>query len=111
MKVLLDECLPRKLKRSLAGHHCLTAAEAGFAGKKNGILLALAEVSGFQVFVTVDKGLDYEQNLAGRKIAVIILHANSNRLADLLPVVPDCLAELGVVTPGQMIHVPSSGGR
>jgi len=65
MKVLLDECIPRKFKHSLPDHRCSTVPEAGLAGKKNGALLGLAEGAGFEIFVTMDKGLEYEQNLAG----------------------------------------------
>jgi predicted nuclease of predicted toxin-antitoxin system len=75
MKVLIDECAPRALKYTLAvhGHECLTVQE-------NGELLALAEAE-FDVLVTVDTNLRYQQNLAGRKIAIVILRAQSNRLA------------------------------
>jgi predicted nuclease of predicted toxin-antitoxin system len=85
MKVLLDECIPRKLKNSFSGHECQTVPEAGLAGQKNGQLLLLAERMGFEVLVTMDKGLQYQQNLLGRSIAVILVRAQSNRLADLLP--------------------------
>jgi hypothetical protein len=66
MRVLLDECIPRKLKYGLPDHECRTVPEAGLAGKKNGSLLDLAESAGCEIFVTMDKGLEYEQNLAGR---------------------------------------------
>jgi hypothetical protein len=56
MKVLLDECIPRKLKSAFAEHDCMTAPEAGLAGKKNGVLLSLAESAGFDVFLTLDRG-------------------------------------------------------
>jgi hypothetical protein len=69
MKVLLDECIPRKFKNSLLGHDCRTVPEIGYAGTKNGALLSVAESKGFDVFLTIDKGLEYEQNLAGRNIA------------------------------------------
>jgi hypothetical protein len=70
MKLLLDECVPRRFSSSLSSdvHQCLTVPEAGFAGKTNGELLALAE-AGFDVFITLDRGFAYQQNLAGRKIA------------------------------------------
>jgi hypothetical protein len=68
MKILLDECISRKLKYSLPDQECHTVPEAGFAGKKNGALVGLAESAGFEIFVTMDKGLEYEQNLAGRTI-------------------------------------------
>jgi predicted nuclease of predicted toxin-antitoxin system len=64
MKILLDECLPRKLKYRFASYDCQTVPEALLAGKKNGELLALAERQGFEIFVTMDKGLEYEQNLS-----------------------------------------------
>jgi len=71
MNVLLDECIAGKLKNSLAGHDCRTASEVGLAGRKNGEVLSLAERLGFEIFVTMDKGVEYEQNLTGRKIAII----------------------------------------
>jgi hypothetical protein len=104
MKVLLDECIPRKLKNSLQGHDCQTVPEAGLAGQKNGALLSLAESDGFEVFLTMDKGLEYQQNLAGRAIAIIILRAQSNRLADLLPHLPACITIMRSNRPGQVIR-------
>jgi len=81
MKVLIDECTPRALKLYLAqhGHKCATVQEAGWSGKVNGDLLALAETT-FDVLVTIDTNLQYQQNLSGRKIAIVILLARSNRL-------------------------------
>src|SRR6266851_9085362 len=64
---------------------CKTVPEAGLAGKNNGELLSLAEQAGFEVFLTLDRGIEYEQNLATRKLAVIIVGAKSSRLLDLLP--------------------------
>src|ERR1017187_2166441 len=89
MKLLLDECVPRKLKNHLPGAECQTVPEAGLAGKKNGELLSRAEESGFQVFLTVDRGIEYEQNLQHRKIAVVVIQAKSSRLDDLLRHTPD----------------------
>ena len=80
MKLLIDECLPRKIKNSLAAHECRTVPEAGLAGKRNGELLSLADELGYEIFVTMDKGVEYEQNLQHRKLAIIILRAKSNRL-------------------------------
>jgi hypothetical protein len=106
MKLLLDECLPRKLKNHLPGHECYTVPEAGWAGKKNGDLLLLAEKSGFDIFLTLDRGVEYEQNLEGRKIAVILVSAKSSRLADLLPRIPVILTALLSVRLGQLVRVP-----
>jgi len=82
VRILLDECLPRDLRKHLAGHDCQTAPEAGLAGKAKGELLALAERSGWQVLLTMDQGMPSQQNLAGRIISVAIIRAKSNRLTD-----------------------------
>jgi hypothetical protein len=106
MKVLIDECIPRKFKNGLREHECRTVPEAGLVGTKNGELLSQAEKEGFQVFLTVDRGIEYEQNLAGRAIAVLILRAKSNRLADLVPLTPACLDRIRSIAPGQILKIP-----
>jgi predicted nuclease of predicted toxin-antitoxin system len=106
MKFLLDECVPRRFSASLSSdeHQCLTVPEAGFAGKTNGELLTLAEAS-FDVFITLDKGFAYQQNLAGRKIAVLLIHARSARLADLLPHADACRTALEIIKPGSIVQI------
>jgi predicted nuclease of predicted toxin-antitoxin system len=106
MKLLLDECLPRKLKNHLPGHECHTVPEAGWAGKRNGELLFLAEKSGFQIFLTLDRGMEYEQNLKGREIAIVLVAVKSSQLADLLPRMPAVLDVLRSIRAGQLVHVP-----
>jgi hypothetical protein len=76
-----------------------------FAGKKNGELLTLAEAAGFDVLVTVDRGLPHQQNLTGRKIALLVVHAVSNKLNDMLPHMPACLSALRSIEPGQTVRV------
>jgi hypothetical protein len=107
MRVLLDECIPRKLKAQLVGHECRTVPEAGWAGKKNGELLRLAE-GGFDVFLTLDKGVQYQQHLSVRGIAVLTVKTPSNRIEDLIVRVPACLAALHSIRPGQVIRVPGA---
>jgi hypothetical protein len=107
MKVLLDECLPRKLKNHLAGHECRTVPEAGWAGKKNGELLLLAEKSGFEIFLTLDRGIEYQQNPKQRKIIIVLVAAKSSQLVDLLPQMPFILNALLVAKIGQVVRVPS----
>lgn len=106
MNLLLDECVPRRLKRSFIaeGHSCSTVAEVGLAGKTNGELLRLAQ-SRFQVLITLDKGLPHQQNLAGLNIAVLLIHASSNRAADVVLHIPACLIALRSVRPGEIVHV------
>jgi len=106
MKILLDECVPRTIKPALSveGHICTTVPEAGLASKTNGELLGLAE-GRFDVFITFDKGLPYQLNLAKYKIPIVVIRAKSNRFADILPHVPACLALLRSIGPGQVVHV------
>jgi len=105
MRLLLDECVPRKFMNALPGHDCRTVPEEGLAGKKNGELLSLAERSRFEVFVTLDRGLEYEQNLQGRIIAIILIRAQSNRLADLLSHSPEIQRALRAIQPGELVKV------
>ena len=104
MKVLIDENLPRKLAGHLKGHECRTVAECGWAGKKNGELLALAEDQ-FDVLLTLDKNIPYQQDLKLGRIAILIVRAPSNRVQDLLPVIPDCLVALKSIEPGHVVRV------
>ena len=105
MKILLDECLPKDLRNHLVGHDCQTVPKAGLAGKANGELLRLAEQSGWQVLLTMDQGMPYQQNLTGRSISLVVIRAQSNRLPDLLPNVPAILEAFRLVKPGQALQV------
>ena len=105
MRILLDECIPRKLKNSLSAHECRSVPEEGWAGKKHGELLALAEKAGFQVFLTLDRGIEYQQNLQARTIAVLLIRTKSNRLADLLQRVAEIRSTLDVLHPGQQAKI------
>jgi predicted nuclease of predicted toxin-antitoxin system len=104
MRVLLDECLPRKLKSDLSGHDAATVPEMGWSGLKNGELLRVAE-SAFDVFVTIDRGLQYQQNLQKTKLGVILLAASNNRLETLRPLMPQVLATLDTIRTGKMIRI------
>jgi hypothetical protein len=104
MKVLIDENLPRKLAGHLKAHRCRTVAECGWAGKKNGELLSLAEPE-FDVLLTLDKNIPFQQDLTSGRIGILIVRASSNRIQDLLPVIPDCLTALQSIKPGQILRV------
>ena len=104
-KLLLDECIPRKFKSHLSGYDCLTVPEVGWTDKKNGELLDLAQNAGFQVFVSLDQGIEFQQNLTGRNVAVILLRANSNRLADLIPLAGKVLMSLSSIEPGLLVRI------
>ncbi len=104
MNVLLDECLPRRLKRDLAGHDVMTVPEAGWASIKDAALLRLAETR-FEVFVTGDQNLQYQQNLQGTPLAIIVLVASNNLLETLRPLMPDVLTVLQTIRPGVIVHI------
>jgi hypothetical protein len=105
MRILIDECIDERFRNSLPGHDCQTARYAGLAGLKNGELLIAAETARFDVFLTADQGIEYQQNLVARKMAIIIFRAKSNRLKDLLPLVPACLARIDSIQPGQIVRI------
>ena len=104
MRILLDECLPSPLGRKILGHTVTTVQEAGWAGRSNGELLSL--IAGhYDVFVTVDRNLMFQQRIANLTFGVVVLHGQSNRLSDLEPLVPPLLAKLQAIRAGQILHV------
>ena len=82
MRILLDECVDRRLAKDIEGHEVVTVPEAGWAGIKNGELLARAQTQ-FDAFVTVDRNLAFQQNIPRFTMAVIVLQAQTNRSGDL----------------------------
>lgn len=102
MKVLADECVPFKLVRLLTGHDFVTAQERGWGSFKNGQLLALAEAE-FDLFLTCDRNLQYQQNLKGRKIAILLL--STNHWPTLKQRVDLIQAALEKVKPGEFVTV------
>ena len=104
MRILLDECVPKRLKRDLVGHDARTVPEMGWASRRNGELLGLAEPD-FDVFLTVDRNLSFQQEVSRLTLAIVVLVAKSNRHSDLQPLVPDLLAVLVGLAPGQLVKV------
>ena len=106
MKILIDECLPVELKGTLdaLGHDCQTVRQAGYGSKKNGELLALAEGQ-WDVLRTSDHSIRYQQNITHRKVSILILRAKSNRMKDLLPLMPACAQALRHIQAGQFVEV------
>ena len=105
MRILLDECVPRRLRREFAGHDVRTVPEMGWSGKKNGDLLRAMAGDGFEVLVTVDQNLGHQQNLQAAGVAVVVLVAASTRLADLVPLVPAVQAALALIAPGEVVEI------
>ena len=107
MKLLLDECVVHDLKRDLAGHEVTTVVEAGFGGLENGELLRAAS-GNFDVLITVDRSLPFQQNIGSFQIAVLILMARGITYADLKPLVPEVVASLSTIQPGEFLRVEKS---
>ena len=104
MRILLDECMNWRIKRELTGYEVRTVQEQGWSTIKNGALLALAEQE-FDVLLTIDQNIPYQQNMQGRQLALVIMVVASNKLASLLPLAPLVLALLPTVQPGQVYRV------
>lgn len=104
MRVLVDECVDWRLSREIVGHEVKTARQMGWSTIRNGELLALA-ANEFDVFVTVDRNLSFQQNLPAITIAVIVLRAKSNRLSELRSLVPELLASIPAARAGVVTYV------
>jgi predicted nuclease of predicted toxin-antitoxin system len=103
MRVLLDECLPARLRYDLPGHDVQTVPRAGWAGIKNGRLLTLISQSAkFDVFLTMDKKLPHEQQTSDLPFAIVVLRAKSNRLEDTHPLMPEVFNHLNGFQPGRV---------
>jgi hypothetical protein len=104
MRILLDEDLPRRLCVLLVGHEATTVPRNGWAGVKNGKLLALA-AGEFDIFLTMDQNLEYQQNMATLPIAVLVVGAVSNRMEHIAPLVPSILREINHIQPRTLRRV------
>jgi predicted nuclease of predicted toxin-antitoxin system len=105
VKLLIDECIDERLRLSFPSHDCETARYAGLAGLKNGQLLDAAEAAGFDVLITVDQNIPYQQNVSGRQLSVLILCATTNRLRDLLLLVAVANSALVSIGHGKVVTV------
>ncbi len=107
MRLLLDECVTRLIKRDFLGHEVQTVKEVGLKGLKNGQLLRAA-VGQFDVLITVDQNLSYQQNVKPLSLAVLVLIAKKNTYEALSPLVPQALVLLENIKPGQVLSVKAS---
>ena len=107
MRVLLDECVPRRLRLGLSGIAVSTVVDEGWAGLRNGELLRVMASVGFTHLVTVDRNLRFQQHVAAAGVAVVVLRAPSNRLVALEPLLPELLEQLPTVSPGELRVVSS----
>ena len=108
MRVLIDECVDRRLAGDIVGHDVKTVPEAGWAAFNNGELLTRAQHE-FDAFVTVDRNLPFQRDLSRFSVAVIVLRAPSNRVADLRSLIPQLLAALPVAKRGAVTWIGGAG--
>jgi hypothetical protein len=107
LKVLLDENLPHQLRRELPGHDVFTVAFLKWAGIANGELLRLAAAEAFDVVITNDRGLEYEQNLDSLPVAVIVILTPANTIEAIRSIVPELLTVLGRIQPREFVKLTS----
>jgi len=105
MRILIDECLNWRLGRALTGHYAVSVQKMGWSGIKNGKLLALAVENGFNVFLTGDRNLTFQQNTGKLLIAVVVLEGEGIQLHRTLTLMPKVLALLPALKPGQVVKV------
>ncbi len=105
IRILLDECLTRKVKRYLNEFEVVTVPEASFSGLKNGKLLKAAEDNGFDILLTIDKNIDYQQNVSKFTIAVVILDVPRSHIRYVEPLVLAFKTQIDLYKPGNTYTV------
>jgi len=109
MRILIDECLNWRLARALTGHYAVSAQRMGWGGIKNGKLLTLAVENGFDIFLTGDRNLAFQQNVTQFPIAVVVLESEGIQLHQTLPLIPRVLEVLPRLSPGQVVSISGRG--
>ena len=104
MRVLLDECLPKTLKQEFQKYRVSTVPEMGWVGKTNGELIRLAKEK-FDVFITIDQNLQYQQNLKESEMAIILLHVKNNRSETFNPLISKIKDALNIIGKRQFVHI------
>jgi hypothetical protein len=105
MRILIDECLNWRLSRGLPDHQCISVQKMGWSGIKNGELLRLAVQDGFDVFLTGDRNLRFQQNVSNSQIAVIVLEAEGTQLHHTLPLMDKVRLLFATLKPGDVLRV------
>ena len=105
MRVLLDECVPRRFRHALVGVDVSTTRDERWDGLRNGDLLVHMRAAGFTTLVTVDRNLTYQQHIAASGLAVIVMHAVTNRLEQLVPLAPQVLDAIAATPSGAITRV------
>ena len=101
MKILLDECLPKRLKSLLSEFEVKTATEMGWRSVRNGQLLTVAQQNGFEIFLTVDKKLEYQQNLKKYNLTVVVFDVPRTKLENIIPLIPKFIRNIASFEKGK----------
>ena len=105
MRILLDECVPEPFRRYLWGHDVTTARHSGLSGRGDGIVLAEAVARGYEVLLTVDANLPYQQNVSAHRIVVVVMRVWRNNLDRLIPLIPELNEVLRTAKPGRVYRI------
>jgi len=105
VRILLDEQVPRRLVRDLTGHQVRTVQQCGWSGLRNGALLIRAVAGRFDIFITGDRNLEYQQNVSNMPLCVLVLAGRSNRLRDIRELLPAMLRAIDDARPGSLIRI------
>jgi hypothetical protein len=106
MRILLDECVNPRVRAAFKGHQVKTVIEMGWGGITNGRLLALAEVD-FDVFVTLDQNLEYQQNVPKMKLGLLVIKVPDNKIRFYEPIFAAMCAAAERIEAGQVVHITS----
>ena len=102
---MLDECIDESLRHHFIGHECQSCRYAGLKTLTNGELLAAAEREGFDVLITVDRNMPHQQNIGGGTISIVVLQARTTNIDDLVALMPDTLAAITLLKPGDVVRI------
>ncbi|MBL9083767.1 MAG: hypothetical protein JNK76_18260 [Planctomycetales bacterium] len=105
MRLLLDACLPQRLRHEIPGHDVATAQYMGWGNLTNGELLAAMKANGFEGLITADSNLPHQQSIVDAAITIFVLRAATNRLVDLRPLLPELLRQISFARPGVVATV------
>jgi hypothetical protein len=106
MTIILDECLPKRLKILFAAHKCWTVPQIGLGGAPDGKLLDALDRKKIDVFITIDGNIEYQQKFSGRTFGTIVIRSVSNRFDDLLLLKETVVTAAESVKPGEILHIP-----
>jgi predicted nuclease of predicted toxin-antitoxin system len=105
MKLLLDECVPKRLKKDFIRHEVFTVDESGFKGLKNGRLLRAASDDGFEILITVDQNIEHQQNLSLLPISILVLVSKTNRYENLKGLTKEALEAIKQIKNNKLIRI------